>query len=38
MGYGLGDYLRVSIGLPEHNDRLLATLPQVLAAAAASTL
>jgi histidinol-phosphate aminotransferase len=35
VGYGLGDYLRVSIGLPEHNDRLLATVPQVLATAAA---
>jgi histidinol-phosphate aminotransferase len=37
LGYGLTDYLRISIGLPEHNDRLLATLPQVLAAGAAST-
>jgi histidinol-phosphate aminotransferase len=34
-GYGLADCLRISIGLPEHNDRLLATLPEVLAAAAA---
>ena len=24
--YGLGQYLRISIGLPEHNDRLLAAL------------
>jgi histidinol-phosphate aminotransferase len=29
-GYGLPDCLRVSIGLPQDNDRLLATLPQVL--------
>jgi histidinol-phosphate aminotransferase len=29
-GYGLPDCLRISIGLPPHNDRLLATLPQVL--------
>jgi histidinol-phosphate aminotransferase len=34
-GYGLQDCLRISIGLPEHNDRLLAALPQVLAAEAA---
>jgi histidinol-phosphate aminotransferase len=29
-GYGLADCLRISIGLPQDNDRLLATLPQVL--------
>ncbi len=29
-GYGLGEYLRVSIGLPEDNDRLLRELPAVL--------
>jgi histidinol-phosphate aminotransferase len=29
-GYGLPDCLRISIGLPQDNDRLLATLPQVL--------
>jgi histidinol-phosphate aminotransferase len=34
-GYGLKDCLRISIGMREHNDRLLATLPQVLAALAA---
>ena len=34
-GYGLTDCLRISIGLPQHNDRLLAALPQVLAAGAA---
>ena len=33
-GYGLTDCLRISIGLPQDNDRLLATLPQVLAAGA----
>jgi histidinol-phosphate aminotransferase len=37
-GYGLKDCLRVSIGLREHNDRLLATLPQVLCAPAARAL
>lgn len=34
-GYGLPDCLRISIGLPQHNDRLLALLPVVLAAVAA---
>ena len=34
-GYGLKDCLRISISLPEHNDRLLAALPQALAAGAA---
>jgi histidinol-phosphate aminotransferase len=29
-GYGLPECLRISIGLPQDNDRLLATLPQVL--------
>jgi histidinol-phosphate aminotransferase len=29
-GYGLPDCLRISIGLPQDNDRLLSTLPQVL--------
>jgi histidinol-phosphate aminotransferase len=29
-GFGLPDCLRISIGLPQDNDRLLATLPQVL--------
>jgi histidinol-phosphate aminotransferase len=29
-GYGLGEYLRVSIGLPQDNDRLLRALPAVL--------
>jgi histidinol-phosphate aminotransferase len=29
-GYGLADCLRISIGLPQDTDRLLATLPQVL--------
>jgi histidinol-phosphate aminotransferase len=33
-GYGLKNCLRISIGLPKDNDRLLATLPQVLAAGA----
>jgi histidinol-phosphate aminotransferase len=37
-GYGLKNYLRISIGLPEHNDRLLAALPQVLAAGPAPAL
>jgi histidinol-phosphate aminotransferase len=36
-GYGLSDCLRISIGLREHNDRLLATLPQVLAALGAQS-
>ncbi len=36
--YGLKDCLRISIGLPQHNDRLLAALPQVLAAGAAQAL
>jgi histidinol-phosphate aminotransferase len=36
-GYGLKQCLRISIGLPTDNDRLLSTLPQVLAAAAAQT-
>jgi histidinol-phosphate aminotransferase len=30
-GYGLEEYLRVSIGLPQDNDRLLRALPAVLA-------
>jgi histidinol-phosphate aminotransferase len=34
-GYGLKQYLRISIGLPADNDRLLRALPQVLAAHAA---
>jgi histidinol-phosphate aminotransferase len=34
-GYGLKDCLRISIGMPEDNDRLLAALPQALAAGAA---
>ena len=34
-GYGLGEYLRISIGLPEHNDRLLAALPLAIGALAA---
>ena len=29
-GYGLGEYLRVSIGLPAENDRLLRELPPLL--------
>jgi histidinol-phosphate aminotransferase len=29
-GYGLGEYLRLSIGLPADNDRLLRELPAVL--------
>ena len=29
-GYRLADCLRITIGLPQDNDRLLATLPQVL--------
>jgi histidinol-phosphate aminotransferase len=29
-GYGLKECLRISIGLPRDNDRLLATLPKVL--------
>jgi histidinol-phosphate aminotransferase len=33
-GYGLKNCLRISIGLAKDNDRLLATLPQVLAAGA----
>jgi histidinol-phosphate aminotransferase len=37
-GYGLKDCLRISIGLPQHNDRLLETLPQVLGAGAAQAL
>jgi histidinol-phosphate aminotransferase len=37
-GYGLKDCLRISIGMREHNDRLLATLPQVLSALAARAL
>jgi histidinol-phosphate aminotransferase len=36
-GYGLADCLRISIGLPQDNDRLLATLAQVLAAGATQT-
>jgi histidinol-phosphate/aromatic aminotransferase/cobyric acid decarboxylase-like protein len=28
--YGLGEYLRVSIGLPQDNDRLLRELPALL--------
>jgi len=35
VGYGLRDCLRISIGLPADNDRLLATLPQALAAGSA---
>ena len=31
-GYGLPDWLRVSIGLPEEMDRFMHTLPRVLAA------
>jgi histidinol-phosphate aminotransferase len=34
-GYGLDQYLRVSIGLPADNDRLLSVLPRVLSAHAA---
>jgi histidinol-phosphate aminotransferase len=34
-GYGLANCLRISIGLRQDNDRLLAALPQVLAAGAA---
>jgi histidinol-phosphate aminotransferase len=34
-GYGLANCLRISIGLRQDNDRLLAALPQVLAASAA---
>jgi histidinol-phosphate aminotransferase len=30
-GYGLAEYLRVSIGMPAENDRLLAELPRLLA-------
>ena len=37
-GYGLANCLRISIGLPQDNDRLLATLPQVLAAGATQVL
>jgi histidinol-phosphate aminotransferase len=29
-GYGLPEWLRVSVGLPEENDRLLAALAQVM--------
>lgn len=35
-GYGLPEYLRVSIGLPAQNDRLLAALPSLLARGAAA--
>ncbi len=31
--YGLPEWLRVSIGLPQENDRFLAALPAALAAA-----
>jgi histidinol-phosphate aminotransferase len=34
-GYGLANCLRISIGLPQENDRLLSALPQILAASAA---
>jgi len=34
-GYGLANCLRISIGLRQDNDRLLAALPRVLAAGAA---
>jgi histidinol-phosphate aminotransferase len=37
-GYGLANCLRISIGLPADNDRLLATLPQALAAGTAPAL
>ncbi len=33
VGYGLAQHLRISIGLPEHNDRLLAQLTQLMRAA-----
>ncbi|MFI4869949.1 MAG: histidinol-phosphate transaminase [Steroidobacterales bacterium] len=36
VGYGLADGLRISIGLPADNDRLLATLPQALVAGSAA--
>jgi histidinol-phosphate aminotransferase len=29
-GYGLPEWLRVSVGLPEENDRLLAALGRVI--------
>jgi histidinol-phosphate aminotransferase len=29
-GYGLPEYLRITLGKPEHNDRLLALLPRCL--------
>jgi len=35
-GYGLRDCLRISIGLPADNDRLLVTLPQALVAGGAA--
>jgi histidinol-phosphate aminotransferase len=31
--YGLPEWLRVSVGLPEENERFLAVLPAALAAA-----
>jgi histidinol-phosphate aminotransferase len=34
--YGLSDYLRITVGTPEQNDRLLATLASILVASAAS--
>jgi len=30
-GYGMGDWLRVSVGLPDENKRFLSALAQVLA-------
>jgi histidinol-phosphate aminotransferase len=32
-GYGLGEHLRISVGLPQHNQRLLQALPRHLARA-----
>lgn len=36
-GYGLPEWLRVSVGLPQENVRFLAALPEALAAAGAGT-
>jgi histidinol-phosphate aminotransferase len=31
-GYGMPEHLRVTVGLPEHNERFLAALERALAA------
>jgi histidinol-phosphate/aromatic aminotransferase/cobyric acid decarboxylase-like protein len=33
VNYGLPEFLRITIGKPEHNDRLLELLPRCLEAA-----